>query len=235
LPAFSIQHMEKFRYPKGGSMRLVKGAEIFSSQGEKLGTLERVIIDPGTKEVTHLVIGKGFLFTTNKIVAMDMVNPELQENISLLSPKQNLDEFQDFEETHYVNLDQGDTPERDVEASYWYPPTNAAWWRTDLYTTYPAMPLFVRKTKQNIPEGTIAVEEGAKVISRDDKHVGNIEQVIVDPQDNRVTHFVISEGLLFKEQKLIPVVWISTIDEHEVRLSVDADLMDRLPGYQPTR
>lgn len=43
-------------------MRLIKGADIYSSEGEKLGTLERVIIDPKTKEVTQLVIGKGLLF-----------------------------------------------------------------------------------------------------------------------------------------------------------------------------
>ena len=216
-------------------MRLVKGAEIYSSEGQKLGNLDRVIIDPNTKEVTHLVIEKGLLFPTNKVVAIDMVNPVIKDNIALLGPQKDIDDFQDFEETHYVDLEQADYPDPETQAVYWYPPTNFAWWRTGMDMIYPPMPVYVRKTKQNIPEGTIAVEEGAKVLSRDDKHVGNVEQVIVDSQDNRVTHFVISEGLLFKEQKLIPVFWISAIDEHEVRLSVDADLMDRLPGYQPTR
>ena len=215
-------------------MRLIKGADIYASEGEKLGTLERVIIDPKTKEVTHLVIGKGLLFTTNKVVAMDMVNPQIEEDITLLSPKQRLDDFQDFEDAHYVNLNEEDYPERDVEASYWYPPTNLAWWRTDMYVAPPSMPIFVRKTKQNIPEGTIAVEEGAKVMSRDDKHVGNVEQVIIDAQDNRVTHVVFSHGILSKEQKLIPVIWISAIDEQEIHLSVHADLLDRLPAYPAT-
>lgn len=219
-------------------MRLIKGADIYSSQGEKLGTLERVIIDPSTKEVTHLVIGKGLLFTTNKVVAMDMVNPEIEETITLLSPKQGIDEFEDFEDADYINLDREDRAEQDVEAAYWYPATNLAWWRTGMTGmyggTYPAMPIYVRKTKQNIPEGTIALEEGARVMSRDEKHVGNIEQVLVDSQDNRVSHFVISEGFLFKERKLIPVFWISAIEEDEVRLSVDADFMDRLPAYQAT-
>ena len=227
--------MEKFGHPKGGRMRLVKGAEIYSSEGQKLGNLDRVIIDPNTKEVTHLVIEKGLLFPTNKVVAIDMVNPVIKDNIALLGPQKDIDDFQDFEETHYVDLEQADYPDPEAKAVYWYPPTNFAWWRTGADMIYPPMPVYIRKTKQNIPEGTIAVEEGAKVLSRDDKHVGNVEQVIVDSQDNRVTHFVISEGLLFKEQKLIPVFWISAIDEHEVRLSVDADLMDRLPGYQPTR
>ncbi len=219
-------------------MRLVKGADIYSSQGEKLGTLDRVILDPSTKEVTHLVIGKGLLFTTHKVVALDRVNPQIEDNITLLSPKENLDEFDDFEDADYVNLAPADRDgaEQDVEAAYLYPATNLAWWRSGMSGTYggvyPSMPIYVRKTKQNIPQGTIALEEGAKVVSRDDKHVGNIEQVLVDSQDNRVSHFVISEGFLFKQRKLIPVFWISGIEEDEVRLSVDADFMDKLPGYQ---
>jgi len=225
---------------KGVFMRLTKGADVYSSDGEKLGTLDRVILDPVTKEVTHIVISKGLLFTTNKVVAMDTVNPEIEDKITLRSPKQNLDEFQDFEETHYVDLDQTENPSSDeLPASYWYPPTNLAWWRMGnaglVGPYYPPMPVYVPKTTQNIPEGTVALEEGAKVVSKDGKHVGNIKEVIVDPQDNRVTHFVINEGVLFKERKLIPVLWISEIDEHAVHLSSTSKVLERLPEYQPVR
>jgi uncharacterized protein YrrD len=221
-------------------MRLTKGADIYSSEGEKLGALDRVILDPETKEVTDIVISKGHLFTTNKVVSIDSIDQEIQDKITLRSPKQDLDDFLDFEETHYVDLDQTENPTNDeLPASYWYPPTNFAWWRMGssgmAMPYYPAIPVYVPKTKQNIPEGTVALEEGAKVISRDGKHVGNIEQVIVDSQDNRVTHFVINEGVLFKERKLIPVTWISEIDEHEVHLSSASGVLDRLPGYQPVK
>ncbi len=219
-------------------MRLTKGADVYSSEGEKLGTLDRVIIDPDTKEVTHLVIAKGLLFTTNKIVAMDIIDQEGKDRITLRSPKRNLDEFQDFEETHYVNLDQTENPSSDeLPVSYWYPPVNLVWWRaggTD-NAIYPAMPAYVPRTKQNIPEGTVALEEGAKVISGDGKHVGNIKQLIVDPQDNRVTHLVINEGVLFKERKLVPVTWISGMDEDEVRLTVASNVLDHLPEYQAVK
>jgi uncharacterized protein YrrD len=222
-------------------MRLKKGDEVYSSQGEKLGDIERVVLDPDTKEVTHLVVGKGFLFKTNKLIAMDMVDPTIENRITLRASKQQLDEFQDFEETHYVNVDQTENPSSDelpagnqVPVSYWYPPINLAWWRaggTDNPITYPAMPVYVARTEQNIPEGTVALEEGAKVMSSDDKHIGNIEQVIIDPQDKRVTHFVVSEGTLLKERKLVPVLWISRIGENEVHLSSSADVLGRLPAY----
>lgn len=217
-------------------MRLKKGADVYSSQGEKLGTLERVVLDPETKEVTHLVIGKGFLFKTNKLVDMDMIDPTIEDKITLSSSKQQLENFQDFEETHYVDLEQSENPGSDeLPASYWYPPINMVWWRaggTDNPIYYPGMPAYVARTTQNIPEGTVALEEGAKVVSADRKHIGNIKQLIVDPQDNRVTHLVINEGVLFKERKLVPVTWISEIDESEVHLSVASDFLSRLPAYE---
>ena len=217
-------------------MRLTKGANIYSAQGEKLGVLDRVVIDPESREVTHLVIAKGLLFKTNKVIAIDLVNQEIEDKITLLNSNLDLDDLQDFEETHYVSLDEADNPNvQDVEAAYWYPPTNLAWWRmgsSGLAMPMPAMPAYVPKTKQLIPEGTVALEEGAKVVSKDGKYVGNIEQVIVDPQDNRVTHFVVNEGVLFTERKLIPVLWISQINEDEVRLSSTSKVLERLPEYQ---
>lgn len=222
-------------------MRLTKGADVFSGDGEKLGTLDRVILDPNTKEVTHLVISKGLLFTTNKIVAFDDVNQNVTDSITLRSPKRDLKDFQDFEETHYVDQDQTENPTSDeipVPTSYWYPPVNLAWWRaggTDNPIMYPVQPVYVARKTQNIPEGTVALEEGAKVVSADHKHIGNIKELVISTPDNRVTHMVINEGVLFKERKLVPVTWISEIDEGEVRLSVDSNTLDHLPAYQPVR
>ena len=80
----------------------------------------------------------------------------------------------------------------------------------------------------------MALEEGAKVISRDGEHVGNVEQVITESQDNRVTHFVISEGFLLKERKLVPAVWVTDVAEDEIHLSVESSLFEHLPEYEVT-
>jgi uncharacterized protein YrrD len=220
------------------SMRLIKGEDVYSAQGDKLGKLERVIVDPETNEVTHLVIGKGLLFKTSKVVGMDQVDTS-QDRINLHGSQQELEELTDFEEAHYVNLDQDDYPAaQEVEASYLYPPINVTGWQgggLGVYGPYPGAPTYVLRTSQNIPEGTVALEEGAKVISSDDKHVGNIVQVVVGPENNQITHFVVDEGMLFKARRLIPVRWISEIDEDKVHLSVTARVLDRLPAYQPVK
>jgi uncharacterized protein YrrD len=213
-------------------MRLAKGADVHSADGQKLGTLSRVVIDPNTRETTHIVVERGLLSTTSKLIPIDKVNSESGETITLLSSDQQLDDFDDFEDTNYVQVEDTDIPPDEVATSYWYPPVNYAWWRSGMQMTYPPMPVYTLRASQNIPEGTVALEEGARVMSADDKQVGNIEQLIVDPEDHRVTHLVISEGLLFKERKLIPVLWIGSIGEEQIRLSVTSRTLERLPAYQ---
>lgn len=214
-------------------MKLTKGAEVYNTQGDKLGTLQRVIIDPESKSITHIVVEKGWLFTTNKVISLSELDSEREDRLVVTKSESKEDDFPAFEEAHFVNLDENDHPQSDVDGAYWYPPANLAWWRTGATYTgyYPPMPAFVMRTTQNIPEGTIALEEGAKVTSKDEKHVGNIEQVIVEPQDGRATHFVVHGGL-FSDRKLIPVLWISSISENEVRLAVSSGLLERLPEYK---
>lgn len=214
-------------------MRLVKGAEVFSSLGEKIGTLERVVIDPETDEVSHLIVKEGFLFTEDKVIPIEMVELEVGERIALKETKQDLQYLPNYEESHYVRRDQlKDGEDIDIEATYWYPPVHA-WWRTSGYVAYP-VPKFVIKTEKNIPEGTVALEEGAKVISVDGDHVGDIERVITEPDENRATHFVVSEGLILKHKKLIPSPWVRSVDEDEVHLNIKTDLFENLPDYYPT-
>ncbi|MHB8753195.1 MAG: hypothetical protein ACYDBJ_28910, partial [Aggregatilineales bacterium] len=82
--------------------------------------------------------------------------------------------------------------------------------------------------EQNITEGTVALKEGARVFSDDNQHVGNVAQVFTESPGDRVTSFLMSEGIVFTESKLIPVTWIREIQEGEIYLSVGTAILDKL-------
>jgi uncharacterized protein YrrD len=214
-------------------MQLKKGADVFSSAGEKIGSLDRVVINPETKDVTHLVVEKGVLFTMNKVIPIEYVNEQAGDRIELDRSAQELDALPSYDPAAYISLDQTEYPteEQNLQAVYWYPPAYHSWWTTPGGLMWHPIPKFV-KTEDVLPEGTIALEEGAKVISKDGKHIGNLEQVIVETADHRATHIVISEGLFLKEHKLVPTIWITDVDEAEVKLSVGSDLIERLLAYE---
>ena len=210
-------------------MLFKQGVDVFSSDNEKVGTLDRVVMDPKTKEVTHIIVREGFLFTEDKVVPMDLIGSVTDDHISLQGSKEHLDELPDYEETHYVPREAA--VDDDMDTLYWNPPLDdmAGYGR---YVFYPQSQ-YLRRTEKNIPEGMVALAEGAKVLTEDGEQVGNIETLITDPKDERVTHLVISSGLLMKERKIIPSHWLSTVTDDEVHLSVDSRLLERLPEYRP--
>jgi len=212
-------------------MRFVKGAEVFTATGENIGTISRIVIDAKTRDVTDLVVERGALLKDEKVIPVGLVDLENEDRITLRETNQNVDDFLDYETTHYVSLDQVGVPYENIDTYYWYPPAN---FQTPTGGILPGIrPDYVPQTETSIPEGRVAIAEGAQVISADDKHIGNVEQVIADSETNNVTHFLVGKGFLLKEHKLVPSHWVTSVDESKVYLSVEAGLFDRLPDYQP--
>ncbi|HEY3476754.1 MAG TPA: DUF2171 domain-containing protein, partial [Anaerolineales bacterium] len=89
------------------------------------------------------------------------------------------------------------------------------------------------ETVRNIPADTIPLSEGSNVMSSDGKHVGDVERLFIDPVSNKATHFLISQGLVFKEHKQVPAHWVKSVEEGKVHLAVSSELLERLPDYEP--
>lgn len=211
-------------------MRFVKGANVFTASGEKIGSLNRVVIDTKTRDVTDLVVDRG-LFNNEKVIPVGLVDLEKEDRILLRETNQSVDNFPDYETTHYVPIDEVDDGEG-IEMYYWYPPAGFQL-PTGRGPLPGVVPDYVLRTETSIPEGRIAIEQGAQVISSDEKHIGNVEQVVADSESKTVTHFVIGKGFLLKEHKLVPASWVANVDEDKIYLSVKAPLFERLPDYQP--
>lgn len=217
--------------------QLKEGTSVFATDGDELGEIKRFIIDPHTNEVTHLVIGGG-LFAEDKVVPFDKVTSETDDGLVLSHEIQEYDDLPPFEETYYVEA--GDyyaeggrvddyPPAPTGPTYYWYPPYG--------YLGYPAYGLGTQGwpyglTQQNIPEGTVPIQEGTDVVSADGEHVGDVERLLVDDESHHVTHFLISKGLLFKERKMVPANWIRTVMDEKVQLNVTAGVLDSLPDYE---
>jgi len=224
-------------------MLFKEGAEVYTSSGDKVGEIERVVMNAANKEVTHLVIREGFLFTTDKLVDISLVGTTSEDRVNLREDAGDLDALPDFKETEFIpiggrvdeRLDkQVDGPPGAYRPLYWFPPVGYTWWGAGGAATHwgYAIPPYVVDTEERVPEGTTALKEGARVLSSDGDHAGDIEAVLTDPDTNRATHLLISQGFLFKETKLIPTTWISVVMEDEVHLLVDSALLKDLPEYK---
>jgi uncharacterized protein YrrD len=216
-------------------MQFKENADVLTSDGQRVGQIHRVVINPKSKALTNLVVKKGLFFTRDKVIPVDHVDTANEEQVVLKKDAGKPDELPDFEETHYIPLDDPGTYSRRQpgyarRVTWYYPRPGSRWWGMGPYPYHPG-PHFVAKTERNIPEGTVPLEEGAKVVSSNGEHVGDVERIYTEPEEHRATHLLISQGLLSKERKLIPTMWVEGVFEDEVRLSVETDFIERLPTY----
>lgn len=220
-------------------MEFKENAEVQTADGEKVGRIDRVVMDVKSKELTHLVVKKGVLFTKDKVIPIKHVESADEDRVVLKKDVKDPDDFPDFEETHYVEAGEGKAyPQYEhfgKRPLAWYFPLPAeAWWRMPVgYHSGHREPPYVRRTELNIPEGTVALEEGAKVVGSEGDHVGNVERVYAEEKEQRATHLLISKGTISKMQKLIPTMWVDYVLDDEVWLSVDKSFVENLPEYSP--
>jgi uncharacterized protein YrrD len=226
-------------------MQYKQNTPVYTLSGESVGQIDRVVMDPKTREVTYLVVRKGFLFTEDKVVPIESVREATEERVTLSQEVGNLDSLPAFEETQYLPAD-WEEDEKHVGADFnpasadkahamtsapslfWYPTIGM-----QMLGDRPALgPAYVTRIETNIPENEVAIKPGASVMTRDDKAVGSVEEIITHAQENKVTHFVMSHGLIFKTHKAIPVQWVSEVTEDAVKLGVHSDMLERLPEYQ---
>lgn len=240
-------------------MKLSTNARILTADGKDIGNLNRFVIHPRTKMVSHIVFEHGILDKTEYILPMYLVDHIDESGIHFKPlPVQDVTELPHFIHEDYLITDehallnQGFVGDDMVQSYYYYPttpfgaegmvrpsnmylfspPEGAPTPSTDLGVPVSGQSPVIRETEENTPKDTVALKEGAKVFSSDSKQLGEVEKVFVDPKSLEATHFLISKGLLFKAHKLVPMDWVADMNEEDVYLAVDQDFMQRLPDYK---
>lgn len=214
-------------------MHFKENADVMTSRGRRVGRIDRVVVDPTNGEATHLVVKKGLLFRQDKVIPIERIEGTAENQVILKTGPDDEDAFPDFEEAEHIPVEGvEDFKRRETEHArrvIWYHTRiNAPWWGDGAYPAYPK-PLFVTKTRRNIPHGSVPLEEGAEVVDARGSALGRIEDVYAEPDEHQVTHLLISRGILSKKKKLIPSAWIKDLLEDSVRLTVEKKIIDALP------
>ncbi len=207
-------------------IQLQKHAHVLTSNAQEVGSLDRVVLNPETKVITHIVVRMGALFNkADKIVPMEMVTDTTEDLVVLNADASTVEGLPPFEERQITSEERAADVSAEVE-----PPILLGESPASLLLTPDSTETYTTEMVQNIPEGMVAMKEGAKVISADGEHIGNVERVLADASVAQITHLMISRGILTKEVKLIPTKWILKIGEDNVYLNETRDSIEGMEG-----
>jgi len=170
------------------------------------GKVSRVIIDPATETVTHLVIEPKHWLGVGRLVPLDLVDT----TGGGLSLRCTVEEFGNLEPAEEAELAEDVTGGLALNA-----PMGA---------TSP-VPVILQDV---VPLGETDVERGEPVHAVDGE-IGRVEGLLVDPDNHRVTHVLLQEGHFWGRKEIaIPISAVARADDG-VRLNITKQQVEDLP------
>jgi len=169
-----------------------------------------VIIKPASQQVTHLVVKEKKTPNAKRLVPVDWVMETTPHLIHLRCTSDELAGMDDFIEPEYIMV-----------WPYAFAPMQES--------------QMVMIEHERVPQGELAVHRGA-LVEAADGHVGQVDEFLVDPADEHVTHLVLREGHLWGQKDVtIPVSQIERIEANTVYLKLDKRNIEALPSVPVQR
>ena len=209
-------------------LEITERTKVFTAHDEYVGKVDRIVIDPITRTVTHIVVRKGVFLPEDKVIPVEGIATATEERINLTRGN-HPEEFPLFIERHYVKVDDtdqgGDEGEGTVTAPFvWYGPYGLT---SSMFES--SMRLV---TEKNIPDRAIALEPGASVCGIGRAEVGTLDEVITT-ETGHATHIVVTMSDPSLDRKAIPMHWVDDIAENEIHLGVTQWMIDTIELYDP--
>jgi hypothetical protein len=178
------------------------------------GHTTRVLLDPITRTITHLIVREPGLLGVEREVPIDLVSESDPERIRLRLTRDGLAALSPLEETRYV-----DDPDLLV------PYSEEALLASPSYSIDGRVPV----VEENIPPGELAVRRGQRVKAIDGP-IGRLDEILVDPVSERITHLRMREGHLWGRRIVtIPVDQIERIEDDAIYLTLSKRQVEVLP------
>ena len=183
-----------------------------------------VLINPAIDQVTHLVVKEDTSFNTEYIVPVELIADTIAETIQLRCSKAELEKMDPFNKTRYIG--EWEVVENFAYrgmygmGSYYYLPYNT-----------PESPIYESVSFQQIPPGELAVRRGTRVEATDG-YVGHVDEFVVNPENDHITHLVMREGYLWgRKDVIIPLSAMGDTRDDTVFLKLNKHQIESLSSF----
>lgn len=191
------------------------GANVYTTDGQA-GKLMKVVIDPDTERVTHLVVEKGFLQKTDRVVPIEALGEIADDGIHLTMSTADLEQYPQFSENEFRVPDPG----WERESYQVDDPAHVLRW--GIHYAPPMVDEYVltreEEVKGGVDDDQPVIGKGMAVYDRDGE-VGVVETLQVDETTGSITHLVVKHGLLGPHY-VVPMAAVSSISDTGVNVDL---------------
>jgi len=182
------------------------------------GVVTEVVVDPVGRAVTHLVVEPKHRKGLGRLVPLDLVGEVSELLVQLSCTTAQFEELEHAEETQFLP---GSGGLMDFPIGVTLP--EPFFGLTDVIGGVPQA-----VTYDSLPIGEVAIQRGEHVDASDGR-VGVVQGLVVDPQNQAVTHVLLQEGHVWgRKQLAIPISMVERVDNH-VWLNITRQQVRDLP------
>jgi uncharacterized protein YrrD len=212
------------------------GVDVFSSDGEKLGELQRVVIKRSDLSLTHVVVDIGFLrsgrrlwegglgLDYDRIVSVDEIAQATDERLDLhLTAAQ----FKDAPEYTAESFE----PPQDLTPNEFDIPDIVNLTETFAAAVSSTSPGWLIE-RLNRPLDGVDIAEGTDVW-RQHPHekLGEVRRLLLDDASGRMQAIIVRRGFVLHRDVILPVRYISELLDDIVRVEISDAELDQLREY----
>jgi uncharacterized protein YrrD len=214
------------------------GADVYSSDGEKLGTVRAIVLQPGANEVTHIAVDAGPHFPEPGFGDANIVSVEIAHLKSASGDRVDLDlteaAFQDmppYEHRHFFQAPDAERlqDESGLVARVWNAGVAIATSLASLGSglTVPAEHFAKASFERSILEGSPVWR------NEPNTEIGEVERVLVDEKTDEIAALVIKRGGLFQHEVVLPMRYVTEIREGVIHAQLTDDEIEALERFEP--
>ncbi len=181
-----------------------------------------VIVNPITKQITHLVVKSILPPDHDYMVPVDQVEETDPHLITLKCSRDDLKKMAPFTTDEYIHTKLPDYESWQGGVLFWPYVPSVEDYEHEVDT-------YVKTKQEHTPQGELAVHRGAEVQATDG-YVGKVDELLINPTNMQVTHLILHERHVLKQKEVtIPVSEIEHVNEDTVYLKLDKKSVEELP------
>lgn len=207
---------------------IASGTDVYTAHDQHVGTVARIVLDPRTRAISHVVVSKGVLFREDRLVPIGDIATATPERINLRR-EVGIDDLLPFEEQRYELYPEGEPPlgseDQGVKVAM---PLSGLTGQTVPSVDAELMPV----NRRNVPDRLTALKAGVAVFAADAQEVGQLERIVTD-DTGLPTHIVVQEGALLPDRRAIPIDWVKEITEDSIVLDADRERIEAIAPLGP--
>lgn len=227
------------------NMEIGLGKPVIGSDGKKVGTVDRLVIDADTQEIRQIIVQQGSFLSKDRIVDRPLIERVDQDGALHLNTDSGMvDQLPEFFEAQYIIPRQEDqlrwmpqawTNSSGVGAPILFAPGGEIGHGYNAERGYDRDASFMEpapvtppltETESNLRSDTVMIDKGTDVVDKGGDKIGTVDEIIYDA-DGNVEGFVVKEGFIFHHNVRVPADWVESMTPDAVKLRVSADEADQ--------